>query len=151
MQEVWELFSKAITPWIHPHVGTVAEKMAALEGNQGKIDAWVVKRTALGYTELSYYYHWFVEHSDEARKFFLKELPGIAIQDVVCQAKEHANKLTKQEFAPLASMLRNGKLKNAFYHVMRNWNARILHFIDTIPVKRIIQCHVCKRFGHQQN
>ena len=63
---------------------------------------------------MAYYYHWFVEHAEEARLYFLKEFPGIAIQDVICQAMEHANKLSKHEFALLAPV-------------------RILHARDVMP------------------
>ena len=78
--------------------------------------------TQLAYPETAYYYyHWFVEHSDEIWLYFLKEFPGIAIQDMVCWAKEHAKNLSKQEFAPLAPHLHNGHLKKTFYRIMRNW------------------------------
>ena len=45
------LFAEAITPWIHPLQGDAPRKMAALEGNQDRIDAWVKKRTELAYPE----------------------------------------------------------------------------------------------------
>ena len=106
----------------------------------------------MAYPETAYYYyHWFVEHSDEIWLYFLKEFPGIAIQDMVCWAKEHAKNLSKQEFAPLAPQLHNGHLKKTFYRIMRNWNTRTLHFIDTIPIKRSTHCKRCGLFCQIQS
>ena len=39
-----------------------------------------------------------------------------------CEVGEHVNKLIKKDFMPLAPMLRNGRLKNSVYYIMRNWH-----------------------------
>lgn len=52
------------------------------------------------------------------------------------------NKLIKKDFAPLAPMLRNGRLKNSFYSIMRNWQVRQLHFPGTAHARRLEKCSV---------
>ena len=60
-----------------------------------------------------------------------------------CEVGEHVNKLIKKDFMPLAPMLRNGRLKNSFYYIMRNWQVRQLHFPGTIHVRRLEKCSMC--------
>jgi hypothetical protein len=66
-----------------------------------------------------------------------------------CQAGEHINKLVKTEFAPLAGLLRADQVKNAFYHIMRDWQVRLVYYPNCIHVRRIEKCSSCKRMGHR--
>jgi hypothetical protein len=123
-------------------------KMKALEGHQQRKDAWVEKRTALGYPETAFYYHWLTEHAAEEFEYWGKDFTGFAITSVNCEAKEHGNKKIKQEILPLMGLLRQG-VKNAFNHVMQNWLVRLLHFPETIPVRRVEKCGACGTLGHR--
>jgi hypothetical protein len=79
--------------------------------------------------ELARYGHALCVHGEHIVDFFEEYFPGLAPQDMNCQAGEHINKIIKQEFAPMAGMLRVGRLENAFYHIMRDWQ------IGAVPEK----------------
>ncbi|KAH8046780.1 hypothetical protein JL721_12305 [Aureococcus anophagefferens] len=134
--EYWRLLVAAIKPWVAPPA-TRPEKFAALEGNEARVQEFFTLHRALGFKEKSSYLHGLEKHSTERIKFFEKHFPGHPPQECHCQVQEHANKLVKNEIAPFIGSLRKPCLKNSFFYVIREWSIRLLHFPETIHVRRL--------------
>jgi hypothetical protein len=150
IEDLWDLFVAAVKPWILPPVGDAKTKIAALEGHGLRCDAWMKKRRRLGLSEKAFYLHDFVAHGEQTIAHFKEHLPGYSPTDFNCELQELSNKLIKLELPPLLPMLRNKKLKNALYYVMRDWWVRLLHFPDTIHARRNEKCGSCQMFGHRR-
>ncbi|KAH8094079.1 hypothetical protein JL720_4068 [Aureococcus anophagefferens] len=149
--EYWRLLVAAIKPWVAPPATRPDEKFAALEGNEARVQEFFTLHRALGFKEKSSYLHGLEKHSTERIKFFEKHFPGHPPQECHCQVQEHANKLVKNEIAPFIGSLRKPCLKNSFFYVIREWSIRLLHFPETIHVRRLEKCGACGAFGHRRS
>jgi len=154
----WELFVAVLNPWIQPTHGDKSAKMAELEDHESRLAEWKKHHNKMGLSTTSFYYHWLIDHSEQARLDWMKKDLPFPIQEIHCELSEHINKLQKKELAALIAMLwqspnfsADRKLRNAFYHVLHDWLMRLVLFPDTIHVRKDVTCSVCHGIGHRKD